>query len=628
MTEQILFTRSLKFWPILAVLLFIMAGMVSAAPSFKRVGQVRMESDIAAQAMSPDGRMLVTMTGASAPVLWEVATGQKLAELRGREPATGAVFSPDGAWMATFHSDALVRVWRLMERGAYVQRLDRPYAEIEPSRKEKKEMDLRYVAMTFSRDARVLYIATNRGGIIAWDIERRRTGGGKSLVGDSWGSGIRGLHTPPGPGVLVVQAYSVWLNNTMLWTDRIRLLDADLRPRDLGDSSIEVQRIAFGDGNREVWILGYRRLGAQRSEALFSARLDRATTQVSAYEMKNPKLLPILPESMTPVVMADGALIGLTYSGGLRLSDVRSGAALRPQVMLPVPEGPAGVRTIYEWSPGGRMLIAVRGPVVEVYRGEKIEPEAVWLRAAATAEYAVEAFRAGFGQAAVEQFREAIAQDAPGLWNGGFVGLAVNSGMPVSLAGEIAVAVHARAKTLQPDGRWADPDAVWDSGLGHALYAVAAGQPALARGTLIYLHEIEKQARPGDHGFREHAYRSNYGAALEALILASEGKVDDAYARLLRHRDWDERFVAVLMGGSFLGHPDGGDGSARPWAPLYTDLKRLAFVTKLDEAKLREVVDTQGLNAAERAVPQSYPGLDGKFVQPPATRPPALELKR
>jgi WD40 repeat protein len=67
---------------------------------------------VQALAFSPDGSLLVSGDSAGSVQVWEVATGERLADLRGHTLAvTGIAFSPDGTAFATSSRDGTVRVW-------------------------------------------------------------------------------------------------------------------------------------------------------------------------------------------------------------------------------------------------------------------------------------------------------------------------------------------------------------------------------------------------------------------------------------------------------------------------------------------------------------------------------------
>ena len=61
---------------------------------------------------SPDGARIVTASDDDTARLWEAATGQELAVLRGHEgEVLSAVFSPDGARIVTASDDDTARLW-------------------------------------------------------------------------------------------------------------------------------------------------------------------------------------------------------------------------------------------------------------------------------------------------------------------------------------------------------------------------------------------------------------------------------------------------------------------------------------------------------------------------------------
>jgi WD40 repeat protein len=65
-----------------------------------------------ALAFSPDGSLLVSGDSAGRVQIWDVPTGERLADLGGHTLAvTGVAFAPDGLSFATSSRDGTVRVW-------------------------------------------------------------------------------------------------------------------------------------------------------------------------------------------------------------------------------------------------------------------------------------------------------------------------------------------------------------------------------------------------------------------------------------------------------------------------------------------------------------------------------------
>jgi WD40 repeat protein len=63
-------------------------------------------------AFSPDGKTLASAGDDQSVKLWDVATGQERASLRGHGQAVMSVaFSPDGRTLASASADKTVRLW-------------------------------------------------------------------------------------------------------------------------------------------------------------------------------------------------------------------------------------------------------------------------------------------------------------------------------------------------------------------------------------------------------------------------------------------------------------------------------------------------------------------------------------
>jgi WD40 repeat protein len=78
----------------------------------KRTATLSLSYPLRAIAFSPNGKTLATATDGSAVVLYDVATGKRLAVLRGHTGGVNSVeFSPKGPYVVTASDDGTVRVW-------------------------------------------------------------------------------------------------------------------------------------------------------------------------------------------------------------------------------------------------------------------------------------------------------------------------------------------------------------------------------------------------------------------------------------------------------------------------------------------------------------------------------------
>ncbi len=65
-----------------------------------------------AVAVAPDGSWLASGSGDRRVRIWDVATGQARATLKGHTgPVTAVAVAPDGSWLASGSRDGTVRIW-------------------------------------------------------------------------------------------------------------------------------------------------------------------------------------------------------------------------------------------------------------------------------------------------------------------------------------------------------------------------------------------------------------------------------------------------------------------------------------------------------------------------------------
>ena len=129
---------------------------------------------------SPDGQIVLTVSGDTTPKLWDAETGQLKARLEHEKGAQIAVFSPDGRWVATESSDDNVRLWETSTgqlRRLWVGHRDTIYD------------------LSFSPDGQTLVTGSRDRTMILWDV---RTGDLRYRLGGFDGRVPRVAFSPDG----------------------------------------------------------------------------------------------------------------------------------------------------------------------------------------------------------------------------------------------------------------------------------------------------------------------------------------------------------------------------------------------------------------------------------------------
>lgn len=138
---------------------------------------------------SPDGQIVLTVSGDRMPKLWDAATGQLRARLEHEEGASSGIFSPDGRWVVTESFDDNVRIW------------DTSTGQL--SRLLAGHISTIY-DMSFSPDGRTLVTGSRDRMAILWDM---RTGGLKYQLDGFDGRVPRVAFSPDGKFVAAKGGY-------------------------------------------------------------------------------------------------------------------------------------------------------------------------------------------------------------------------------------------------------------------------------------------------------------------------------------------------------------------------------------------------------------------------------------
>jgi WD40 repeat protein len=107
------------------------AGVIQLlrANSLELIQTVRIgESKLGKIGLAPDGRKMAIVADDASAIIWDIAAGRKLADLRGHSGVVNSIaYSPDGKWVATGSEDKTARIWD-SESGQLLYALTHPSA--------------------------------------------------------------------------------------------------------------------------------------------------------------------------------------------------------------------------------------------------------------------------------------------------------------------------------------------------------------------------------------------------------------------------------------------------------------------------------------------------------------------
>lgn len=182
-------------------------------------------------------------------------------------------------------------------------------------------------------------------------------------------------------------------------------------------------------------------------------------------------------------------------------------------------------------------------------------------------------------------------------------------------AGRLFLAIHRITAAKDGDGR---RDAAYSiiSLAYHGLFALRAGQPGIARQSLAVLRRlVDKLAREGE----VKANKANiWPDLLEAMNMADEGNLDEAYAFLVKQGGL-VRDGYPYAAGHVLEFTE-------VFAPLLRDRAKIAYLTGKPESEVRVSTGT----GTSKPEPTAYPDVNGTMIAPvlapSAAEPPSSSV--